>query len=355
MCNRCTANIRVFGCIVGLIIIMLAVPLRGDAENGNSLLSAEELEKLALQIEAVEKKLRTIRIDSEVWVEIKVNLSDVCEPWRRTPIYVLSSAWFTGDWSFRLRGIGPGNIPVGDAAGKARVDVHKEVHGEGGSAGYMEECYSMSFDGKLGRILFHTRGPVGKASVVKEARLLAGTPNALKAGWYSLFTGIEFSSIFHLKNKGYTFSDLFRWADDPKSTVPSCFEFSREIVEGVPCIKITTKGTKSFRETWWLDSSRGFALLRYKHMRYGKDGTERLRKSIKVTKLKDLGIGLWWPVEATAILEPLKPGGAYRRIVYSASNVVANDPNFDENIFEPAFPKGYIVDDQVGGSKYTVK
>ena len=51
---------------------------------------------------------------------------------------------------------------------------------------------------------------------------------------------------------------------------------------------------------------------------------------------------------------PRETDKPWKRIVYRASNVVANDPNFDENIFTVPFPEGYLIDDKVNGVKYRV-
>ena len=87
-----------------------------------------------------------------------------------------------------------------------------------------------------------------------------------------------------------------------------------------------------------------------------EEGAEHLRLRIHVTKLKEIGDGIWWPVEAYAESGPgpHHPDEPYTRMVYRASNVVANDPNFDENIFTVPFPEGYLIDDQVAGRKYKV-
>ena len=58
-------------------------------------------------------------------------------------------------------------------------------------------------------------------------------------------------------------------------------------------------------------------------------------------------------MEATFIRK-LGDSHNYNRIVYRASNVVANDPNFDESIFTVPFPEGYLIDDKVTGKKYRI-
>lgn len=51
---------------------------------------------------------------------------------------------------------------------------------------------------------------------------------------------------------------------------------------------------------------------------------------------------------------PYETGKPWKRIVYRASKVVANDPNFDESVFTVPFPEGYKVEDKIEGRTYTV-
>jgi len=348
MSNRCSSYMSPLLYVV-MWLILVGGSFTAHGEQSESVLSPEQLKELAAKIDAAEKRLHNIKIGSEVWVETKANLSDPCEPWQLTPVYVSSTAWFEGR---------PGV--------KARVDVHKEVLRTLQSKyPYSQKSYSMGFDGQCGRIVYHTMGQLGKTFPHREGRIFPECPNSLKWGWYGRFTGIDFTLNFFFEGKDYTFSDLFRWADDPNTTVPSCFKFTREVFQGVPCIKIGTKGTKWFHKIWWLDPSRGFALLGHKYVARLADGTERIRRFIKVSKLKEVAPGFWWPMEAYILSAPTESGPTYERFVYGASklyerfvyrasNVVINDPNFDENIFTVPFPVGYLIDDQVAGRKYVV-
>ncbi len=335
---------------IAMSLFLLACPPTTIADDSKSISSPEQLEELALNIEAAEKSLRNIIIDLEIWMEKKADLSDPCEPWLRTPIYTSCTIWLTSNWPTRTR-LDPQDKPQRHID-KARIDVHKEVREwKEGLAPYSEKSYSVAFNGQYGRILYHKRGPRGNTLQKNEGRILPEFPSELKWG---LLDRLRLTLYFCFEGKGYTFSDIFKWADDPNSTVPSYFEFTFEAFEGVQCIKITLKGSEWSQKNWWLDPARGFALVGYKHTAILKDGTQRLRKSIEVTQLKEVADGIWWPIKATVIIEPLTSGEPYRRIIYQASNVVANDPNFNENVFKIDFPDGYLIDDQVTGKKYRV-
>lgn len=322
---------------VALWVTFWGVAVTSGAQQAE-LLSAEELKLLACRITAAQTRLSNIKIESEMWVETKRDLQDPCEPWERTPIYVSASTWLNGL-----------------ANSKAKVEVHKHVVKTAQSPyPYSESSYSVGFDGEYGTIAYHTQGRPGKTLPHQEGKILLDRPKLLNSDWCERFTGRRFTSYFFFEGRGFTFSDLFEGADDPNTAVPSCFEFMRTSFQGVPCIKIASKGRYRFRKSWWLDPSRGFALLGHEYIRIMEEGAEHLRLRIHVTKLKEIGDGIWWPTEAYQTSEPFGVGEPWERSVYRALNVVANDPNFDESIFTVPFPDGYLIDDQVAGRKYKV-
>jgi len=87
---------------------------------------------------------------------------------------------------------------------------------------------------------------------------------------------------------------------------------------------------------------------------YFTPSSERLITFFKVTKLKEVAPGLWWPTEAIEESASLKPGEPNHRTIYKALSIVANDPHFVDNIFSPSFPKGYQVADKLSGKTYVV-
>jgi hypothetical protein len=329
-----------------VFLLVLSVPIQ--AEQSQSILSTQELKQIAPQIEAAEKRRYNLKIKSEMWVETKTNLSDPCETWQQTPVYVSSTAWINGGNPFAEHFIND----------KVRVDVDKEIlKWEEGLAPYAESKYSMSFDGRYGRIIYYNSGPMDKASPLKRGEVLPQAPKQLQGGEWTRFTGAEFSISFFFKGRDDTFSNICRWASEPNSLAASCFEFTRgEKFEGTECIKITTKGRKHGQENYWIDPARGFALLGHEWKNILEDGSEQLISFTKVSKLKEVTPGVWWPVEASVVLKPYGYGSGklWQRFVYRASDVVANDPNFDESIFTIPFPDGYLIDDKVAGRTYIV-
>ena len=324
---------------VEIFLILLSTSIV-QAERSKLILSVEDVNALIPEIEAVERRLINLKVESEAWVETKADLSDPCELWQRTTIYVASTAWFDGR-----------------PKGKARIDVHKQVtKWIDGAAPYAERSYSLGFDGHYGRVVNHTTGHSGKTFPSKKGERLPHAPKQLRAKWLGTCTGWQFSNIFFFNDEeeDMSFSRFFRTAISPAALEAKAFEVALEEFEGVECIIFGTGEKKWGHISYWLDPSRGFALLGHDNISIREDSSEWVSTRIRVNKLKEVTPGIWWPMEAYVESDPLNPGEPYTRTVYRASNVVANDPNFDENIFTVPFPEGYLIDDQVVGRKYKV-
>jgi len=315
-----------------------------EAYGSKSALSVEDVNALIPVIEAAERSpFSNLKVDSEAWAETKTSLSDPNEPWQRTPIYISCTAWIDGG-----------------TEGRARVDVHKQVlRWRDGAAPYGESSYSVGFDGKHGRVVHYTRGHSGKTLRKREGKLLTDAPGQLRDSYLGSCTGARFSFPFFFsdedKDEGRTFSQLFRASISPAALEAKAFEVAIEEFQGVECIKFGSGEREGgLNISYWLDPDRGFALLGHDNISIREDGSEWVSKRIRVTKLKEAAPGVWWPMGATSISSPIKPGGPYSRTVYRASNVVANDPNFDESVFTVPFPDGYLIDDKVAGRRYRV-
>jgi len=319
--------------------ILLGILVIAQAKEPKLILSVEEINELIPQIEAAEERpFLNLKVESERWTETKTDLSDPCEQWQRTPIYVSCTAWFGG---------GP--------EGKARIDVHKQVlRWRDGAAPYGESSYSVGFDGQQGRVVRYTRGHGGKTFSLKEGELLPDAPELLRGSYLDSCTGAYFTFCFFFNADEYrTFSKLFRASKTPAALEVNAFECALEEFQGIQCIKFGSGEQLWGHETWWLDPSRGLALLGYEKVST-RNGRDRLSSRIEVNELKEVADGVWWPTQVTSVMAPFEPGEPYRRFVYRASKVVANDPNFDESIFTIPFPDGYLIDDKVTGRKYTV-
>lgn len=330
-----------------VFFLLLIIPIDVQAKEQGPSVTTKELKELAEKIKVTENGLSNIKIESEAWEEHGTSATG---PWQQMPIHWSSTAWFTGNWSSH-RWNEQQKMFERHIEGKARVDVHDEIlEAQQSSSPYGESSYSVGFDGQHGRTIYNTRGRPEKTYPQKEGQLLPNAPETLESGACDGFTGIYFSLQF-FESEIYKFSKMFELASDPNSKAATELKFTREEFEGIECIKISSKFNNLM---YWLDPSHGFALRGKKSIYTFEDGHEEFTELVKVTELKEVTTGIWWPVEIIAVSRPYEDGKLWRRFVYHASNVVANDPNFDESIYTVPFPDGYLIDDKVTGRKYKV-
>lgn len=329
---------RVF-LLIGSLMSVFALGTVYGEELGSPL-SLEEVKTLIPTIESAEKSIHNLKVDAESWVEEKASAS---APWQRTPTYVSCTAWMEGSPN-----------------GKVKVDVHKEnLKWTDGAAPYLDRSYSVSFDGINTKYIEYTTGYSGKTFPKKEGQILPGAPEWMMSNTMGSCVGLRFTTnfFFSSEKENMSFSKAFRAAISPEAQTEKSvqFEFAYEEKDGVLCLKFGTKPAKWGREIWWFDPNRGFALIGFLHTNTDKDGIEHVVSDIKVSKLQEVTLGVWWPTEASIESEPRDPNKApYKRTVYKALNVVANAPNLDESAFAVPFPEGYRVEDKITGKHYLV-
>lgn len=330
----------IFNLSMMMVLSFIIISIRYDAvwaEDTMDKLTPKEINELIPQIQEAERRFENIRVESEEWVETRASLSD---NWQRTPIYCSVTAWLKPD-----------------KERKVRVDVHKEVlKWIDGTAPYGEESYSASYDGHIGKTIFYSTGPRGKAIPIKEGRIVPTIPEKLRLKSTDSCIGSQFTLQFFFSEgeQFSSFSELFRVAISPDALKANVFEITREEFQGSNCIKFNWGKQDWGNISYWLDPPRGFAFLGYDNVARIKDGRDRVVSRIRVQQVKEVIKNVWWPIEATIESDPREPNSPYQRTVYRALNVVANDPNFDNSVFTLNFPKGYRVDDKITGKKYVV-
>jgi len=283
--------------------------------------------ELLFKMSAVERSLDNIRVESELWEEERPTSVD---QWERTPRGLSSTAWFNGL---------PGS--------KARIDVHRQVvTWTNGKAPFAEDSFSIGFDGKYGRIAHHSTGSLGRTFKARRGEVLPDAPTMLKNRMYECGTGAAFSIFFFQNQDGKSLSDRL---NKVASTPNVSFRISNEAFQDIPCTRITSERPGVVEESWWLDASRGLALLGYERV-VTKGGKKEIVERSTITKLVKAGEGIWYPGEACT--ELIWPDGKQSRWYYKAAKVVANDPTFDENIFTVSFPPGYTIQDKTVGTTY---
>jgi hypothetical protein len=146
--------------VILVAVSLFLVPIAMTALHADeaTTLSVQNIERLAPAIEAAEKNLFSdLRLESETWVEKKASPSGRSETWERTPVCTLAEVWLQGH-----------------LYGNARVDIRKQVLEvrRDDSVEFVQQSYSVSFDGQSGRIVRYTSGPLGNPLPAANAEIV---------------------------------------------------------------------------------------------------------------------------------------------------------------------------------------
>ncbi|MCP4256965.1 MAG: DUF1573 domain-containing protein [Planctomycetes bacterium] len=284
------------------------------------------LDELISGIAAAERRLINVRIESEAFEEQRAS-SDV--PWERTSVSFSSTAWYNG-------------MPKS----KARVDVHSEVlRWEEGLAPWAEESYSVGFDGQFGREVRHAAGIPGQIEPVKNATITAEAPLELRDQWCELATGVMFSLNFLDYQEGISASQMLTKMRDEGVDI----KISRERYQDADCVKLSQMRGEFLL---WFDLEHGYAFRGRQWLVPGASGDLVPYKTDIVKRLVEAAPGIWFPAEASLTSFVPNEIGPDVRLSYRCSQVVANDPKFDEAVFQVPIPSDYIVRDKVSGAVY---
>jgi hypothetical protein len=289
------------------------------------------LEELASSMTRCEMRLLNLKVESKLIVQ---NWESDSDQWEDTPICFVCTAWYNGL---------PGS--------KVRFDIDKGVtQWDDGPAPFLEESYTVAFDGQYGRVTRHEGGALGEAERLGRGQITADAPGALKNVFLRRASGAAYSTFFFRDTEKMKLSDMFKQAASERTPV----QITLEAFQSSDCIRVTGGDPEADHQSFWFDQARGFALVGYELINRRTDGTLVVLDRIRVTELAEAAPGIWYPLAAYHEYDASPESGerADRRCCYRASKVVANDPAFDESIFTPAFPAGYLIDDQVRGFTY---
>jgi hypothetical protein len=153
----------VLGTVSLFLVTVAMTPLHADEA---TTLSVQDIERLAPAIEASEKNLfSNLRLESETWVEKKAPSSGKGETWERTPVCTSAEVWLEGR-----------------PHGNARVGIRKQVLEvrRDDSVDFVQQSYSVSFDGRSGRIVRNASGPLGNPLPAASAEIVPEYPTSLK-------------------------------------------------------------------------------------------------------------------------------------------------------------------------------
>lgn len=322
------------GVLLGLASVLTASVVYASAPQ------ADSIDDLIAGMGAAERRLLNLHIESaEMWAQEQPQGSS---EWKPTPLGAKVEGWYNGK-----------------RASKARLEVQEFVSPwEQGASPYVSEAMSIGFDGQYGRLAMHTSGPPGTKGPVKEGRVTPEAPAYMSTLEFAVCTGTALSLyMWDDRVEQKPLSDkLRRWMAAAQKGILS-LEISTDQKATGPCVKITARAPGRADETCWVDPAKGYAPVAYEWVGYRKDGTKYVVDSREVTKIEEIAPGIWYPIEGSLTLNasPTTGGpGALRRMSFRVHKAVANDPHFDESVFQVHFPPEYTVVDQVLGVSYVV-
>jgi len=281
---------------------------------------------------AQEGTLRNLHVTSE---EVVLRQMTGSGDWVKTLERTTVEAWYNG---FR--------------DSKARVEIRGRVcPWVNGASDYAKGAMSVGFDGTQGRLAVHLAGPSDKPFPARLGEIRADRPVMLRS--YSLATGLALSLFGYDDGRSKPLSQIL--SGIVAAGIP--LEVKEEPFLGHRCLRIAGK-VGSVEEVWWLDPSRGMAFRGYDHVQNGSTGL-----SLRVTRLAEASRGVWYPVEGHREAPMVRmsedaprppgtsPGGRIRRLI-RVQSVVANDPDFRDDVFVVQFPPGYMIEDKATGLSF---
>jgi len=312
------------------IMQMTGYVRRGLVASGICTASAPSLSELAGLVAASEKRLLNVEVEGVMSLDIRPAGSS--GPWERSPVLERAHWWFNGS--------------IGS---KARVDRYQILPWTGGDAPFVHIRESVGFDGAFSTRLEHEFGTSDNAMrEVHGGQIISGRFGTLVD---TRGSGMQFSIYFAEASSGNSFSDELLAAI--KNNV-DCRVYD-EPKNGRASVKVEStfsSDTLTVKVRHWLDPDRGYAIVGQETVSTNKsDGKFVYRKTMDIEELTEAAPGVWYPTKAT-LIAPNKERGVEERYTYTASKVIANNPDFDESIYRVHIPDGYTIVDKVMGIRY---
>ncbi len=301
------------------VFILMGTPVHATAEQPQ--ISLNELKE---HIMDNENKLLNLRVDGRRHTEVWDSASN---EWKYSGEAEVT-AWFIN---------APGS--------KFRVDCHKEVGPwTGGTAPFAESMYSKAYNGRAGqRLTLKAGDPDSKPfsdGLVTDERPEITAGGAFTSGW-------ELSLYGWGDRNGYRLSDVIASSEKRLTSGGGTLSVQNARFNAKQCVQLIIDDSR--RQTFYFDPEHGYALIGYK--RSTLDGV--IMNKVVIEKILEPVPGVYYPGRATRSL--FKASGEPReKAIYEASNVVVNDPSFDEEIFTIKWPPGTRVTDEIANFSFTV-
>lgn len=243
---------------------------------------------------------------------------------------------------------------------KGRIKFDKNITGwVDGAAPYLFTSEEYGYDGKEGRAVTHSSGPLGGyIGKRREAVVLARPPVQLfREAINEIATGIVFAKYGGGIYGSDTFLDTLEAAESKGWGV----NLANERFAGVDAVKISVHPSDTMTHSVWIDPQRGYGFLGHESRVGGE-----LRQSSRVLEMVEAADGLWMTKRAylqkTSLdtnvfekhYEDLRQGRITEQQIdelstrpvrydYEAARVSANAPGFDESVYTVEFPAGYEI------------
>ena len=330
MCSCRPASRVAVGHVVLPVCLFLAAVLE-PAVAQDSQDPLPSLDLLIERIEQVEESLRNLKIESTL---VSEEYDEALDAWVATPRTVSATTWLEAVPQDRMR-----------------MDIHEEtLRWRNGAADYGSDSFSLSYDGRKGKIAHHLTGPMGEQFQVRRGEVTNARPPMLDSPRYQGVSGAGFSLLFfsHPTYQQKRFSDYLRYLREHER-----LKLEMDTFRGVPCIRVLHGELDGWHEVYYLDPARGHAMLGRRFVNQRPDGSLICLHLQIITELKQVAPGIWYPLEAHGgRIDDWPDGQLTRRAHYLAQDVVANDPDFDEDVYNLTFPAKYYVTDKRSGATY---
>jgi hypothetical protein len=232
---------------------------------------------------------------------------------------------------------------TGESNSKVRIDCEREViQWVDGPAPFSENSYRVSFNGQATKRLQTRTGVAGSPSDVLTGELTAGpAPDMEDNGGAQ--TGWQFTPLGVRRNE--PLSDYLTALADGRLSV----QVLRGEVGRGPSVAVRVHEPDGQQRTFHFDPESGYALVgaefRFPNGALGERWTAH--------ELGYLAPGFYYP---TVVVRELFTGeGSPReRSTFYASEIVANDPAWTDDVFDPEWPPGTVVNDKIAGTVYQV-
>ncbi len=313
-----------------VLVVVLAIACHGRIASviGQETLATPTLDEVISNMTASEQKLKNIRIEAKTFEEHRTSAD---APWERSGVCYECTAWYTGQ-----------------IKGPARIDVHREVlRWIQGTSPFGEESYSTSFNGKRGLDMTYRSGTPGDTFSVREATIWPDRPPQLSGSWKRFVSGIGLSLNFLFQDEGDMSAS--QWLQKVRD-IGVKFDIDCERFQDANCLRLTmAKGMYAM----WFDLDHGYAFRGSTKFRFEENGSMTPYEICRVSGLIQAAPGVWFPAQTSKT--KITNGGPERpdvRMTCRCTAAVANDPAFDQNIFEVQIPPGYMVHDTATGKRY---